>query len=258
MTYRISAVDRAIGLLEVLAEEPGLGITELAERTGNTKSLVFRLLHTLEQRGYVHKDPQTRTFGLGYRTLFLADHTHRQSRLLGVADPFLDRLAEAARENVLLSVREGLASVCVAHREAPQPLRLYAQVGRSVPLHVGGGPKVLLAHAPAEVQRAVLTGALARYTAQSITDPETLARTLAEIRRTGSTVSIGELDADIFSIAAPVRNHSGEVVAALSIAGPVSRLNPKRRERYRALAIETAGDLSGALGHASPTVAAVG
>ena len=72
-SYTVSAVDRALTLLEVLAERPHVGVTELAERTGNTKSLVFRLLYTLERRGYVRKDPATRTYSLGHRPLSLAD-----------------------------------------------------------------------------------------------------------------------------------------------------------------------------------------
>lgn len=95
MTYHVAAVDRAFSLLEVMAQYPDLGVTELAERTGNTKSLVFRLLFTLEQRGYVHKSPDARTYRLGYRTLFLAEHTRRQSALIAAAAPVLDELASS-------------------------------------------------------------------------------------------------------------------------------------------------------------------
>jgi len=148
MSYTISAVDRALALLEVLAENADIGVTELAERTGNTKSLVFRLLFTLEQRGYVQKDPVTRTYALGYRSLFLADHVRQQSRLIVAAQPYLDTLVEQTHENVVLAVREDLHSVCIAMRESPQPLRLSGQRGQRFPLHAGGGPKVLLAFAP--------------------------------------------------------------------------------------------------------------
>ncbi|HEX5077742.1 MAG TPA: IclR family transcriptional regulator, partial [Geminicoccaceae bacterium] len=243
MPYRIAAVDRAFALLEVMAQYPDLGVTDLAERTGNTKSLVFRLLYTLEQRGYVQKSPDARTYSLGYRTLFLAEHTRRQSALIAAAAPVLDELAHATRENALLVVREDLHAVCIAMRESPQPLRLFAQVGRHVPLHAGGGPKILLAFAPEEVRRAILERPLEGFTATSIIDHQKLARTLGEIRQAGFTLSIGELDADVFSMAAPVRDFSGEVVAALTVAGPVSRLTAAEGRRFRKLILDAADRL---------------
>jgi len=246
MSYQIAAVDRAFALLEVLAQYPDLGVTELAERTGNTKSLVFRLLYTLERRGYVLKNADDRTYSLGYRTLFLADQTRRQSRLIAAASAFLDELADDTRENAL--VREELSSVCIAMRESPRPLRLFAQVGKRGPLHAGGGPKVLLAHAPAAVREAVLSGRLEGYTATTLTSRERLEPALADIRRLGFTLSIGELDSDVFSMASPVRDYTGEVVAALSVAGPVSRLTGEMRVRIRTKVIDAAFRLSEALG----------
>lgn len=250
VTYRIAAVDRAFALLEVLAQYPDLGVTELAERTGNTKSLVFRLLRTLEERGYVIKNADDRTYGLGYRVLFLADQTRRQSRLIAAAGPFLDELAESTRENALLIVREEMHSVCIAMRESPLPLRLFAQIGKRGPLHAGGGPKVLLAFAPEAVRRAVLTGRLEGYTPTTPTDAEHLERALDEIRALGFTLSTGELEPDVYSMAAPVHDYSGQVVAALSVAGPVSRLSGSVRQRVRGLVIDAATRLSHDLGHA--------
>ncbi|MEM7023605.1 MAG: IclR family transcriptional regulator [Pseudomonadota bacterium] len=253
MSYQVAAVDRALNLLEVMAQYPDLGVTELAERTGNTKSLVFRLLYTLEQRGYVHKNPDARGYRLGYRTLLLAEHTRRQSALIAAATPILDELSQATRENALLAIREELHSVCIAMRESPQPLRLFAQVGKHGPLHAGGGPKVLLAYAPDDVRRAVLDGPLEGFTTTSITNRKKLERTIGEIRRAGFTLSIGELDADCFSMAAPVRDFTGEVVAALSVAGPLSRLSAVDRQRFRKLILDAAAQLSAELGLAPST-----
>lgn len=255
MSYHVAAVDRALALLEVMAQYPNLGVTELAERTGNTKSLVFRLLYTLEQRGYVHKNPDGRGYRLGYRTLFLAEHTRQQSALIAAAAPILDELAEATRENALLVVREDLHGVCIAMRESPQPLRLFAQVGRHVPLHAGGGPKVLLAFAPEEVRRAILERPLEGFTSTSITESNKLKRALAEIRQAGFTLSIGELDPDVFSMAAPVRDFTGDVVASLSITGPLSRLNAGERRRFRKLILDAADRLSAELGLVRTTAA---
>ena len=124
MPYKIGAVDRALSLLEVLAEHPGLGVTEIAQLSGNTKSLVFRLIYTLEQRGYVIKDPAARTYTLGYRPLYLAAHAQEQLTLLHIAAPFLDELAERSEENVNLIVRDGAAEPGVLSLELLHPLHL--------------------------------------------------------------------------------------------------------------------------------------
>ena len=247
-SYTVSAVDRALTLLEVLAERPHVGVTELAERTGNTKSLVFRLLYTLERRGYVRKDPATRTYSLGHRPLSLADRARAHSRLIAAARPYLDELAAATDESVLLTVREGTWGVTVAVRRSPQPLRLHAAIGLRRPLHAGGAPKVLLAFAPEEIQRSVLAGDLRRFTRHTITDPARLAERLAEIRRCPVVESQGELDEAACSVAAPVRDHGGEVVAALSVAGPASRLTEPVRKVYRFKVADAAERLSRDLG----------
>ena len=248
-SYTVSVVDRSLTLLEVLAEHPNIGVTRMAQLTGNTKSLVFRLLYTLERRGYVRKDPVTRSYALGFRSLFLGELARRQTDLIRLAQPHLDALVNETRENISLTVRDGLRGVCVAARQSPQPLRLYADVGRAVPLHVGGGPKLLLAYAPPEVVQAILAGPLTAFTPTTDSNPQALQRSLEKIRKAGMHESRGDLDAGAFSYAAPVRDHSGQVVAALSIAGPYTHLTPAVALRYRTLVREHAGRLSRELGH---------
>ena len=136
-------------------------------------------------------------------------------------------------------------------RQSPQPLRLFAEVGKAGPLHAGGGSKVLLAFAPNDVRTSVLAGDLHAYTPTSINDPQTLEHTLQQIREDGWTISLGELDPSAFSIAAPVRDHSSEVVAALSVAGPLSRLDDHRRTRYRDEVQKAAAGFSQSLGYKS-------
>lgn len=247
-SYLVTSVDRAMHLLLTLVDHPDSGVTELAEATNNTKSLTFRLLYTLEQRGLVRKDPERRTYTLGYRALLLGDQSRQQSRLIMTAEPVLADLSQATQENALLLVRDGLQHICVAMRASPQPLRIFAAVGRMGPLHAGGGPKVLLAHAPDEVQHAVVTGELQSFTEVSPTDPDALLSTLEGIRRQGHVISIGELDPNIFSIAAPVRDASDEVVAALAVNGPTGRLSDQTRDAILGEVVAAADRLSRLLG----------
>ncbi|MDB2407309.1 IclR family transcriptional regulator [Jannaschia sp.] len=247
-SYVVSSVDRAMHLLLTLAEIPDCGVTELAEATKNTKSLTFRLLYTLEQRGMVRKNAERRTYSLGYRALLLGDQTRRQSRLISTAEPILADLSAATRENALLLVRQDHDSICIAMHASPEPLRIYASVGRLVPLHAGGGPKVLLAHADETVQRAVVDGPRESFTDKPVTDSATLWATLETVRAEGHAISIGELDPNIFSIAAPVRDHSGAVIAALAVNGPTVRLNDANQDKIRDTVMAEADRLSKMLG----------
>ena len=248
MPYTISAVDRALSILEALAEHPGVSVTELAKVSGNTKSLVFRLIYTLEQRGYVIKDPVSRTYTLGYRPLYLAASAQDNLTLLTASAPFLDDLAKSAGEHVNLLVRDGIYSVCVALRSAPDSGRLYAQVGRRGPLYAGGGPKILLAFAPDDVRKEVLAGPLTAFTPDTITDPAKLSDRLHEIRLTGKNESRGDLDRNAFSFASAIHDRDGEVIAAVSVAGTIDRLKPDSPPRLRGLVDEAARRISEAIG----------
>ena len=248
MDYTVAAVDRALRLLETVAENPDIGLTELARRTGTTKTLAFRMASTLEGRGYLLKDPTSRSYTLGYKALYLSERMQHESHLLRVAEPFLDDLAQRTRENVSLTVREGDHTVCLALRQSPQPIRLYAEIGRQGPLHVGGGPKLMLAYAPEEVQAALLAGKLERFTPETIVDPNRLRALLQRIREQGYNVSHGDLDPGAFSVAAPLRDHAGRVVAAISVAGPQSRLTEDLEKLYLRMLLDVAEDISARLG----------
>jgi IclR family KDG regulon transcriptional repressor len=247
MPYLIASLDAGLALLETIAEHPDLGLTDLAERAGATKSQTFRLLHTLESRGFVIRDESKRTYRLGYRALFVGERARRQTDLIRCAQPFLHELSAQSRENVHLIAREGVHSVCIALAESPQPLRLYAQVGRLGPLHAGGGSKVMLAYAPRDVREAVLAGPLERFNEATITDPTHLNAILADIRRDGYHVALADIDENAFSIAAPIRDHDDRVVAAISVAGPTIRLDDGALARFRELVLTAAERISAAL-----------
>jgi len=248
MTYIISAVDRALQVLEIVAENRNIGLSELARLSGTTKTLAFRMATTLEARGFLMKDPGEKTYSLGYKPLYLSERVQQHSPLVGAANPVLDDLAERTRENISLHIRDGLGTVCVAIRQSPQPIRLYAELGRPGPLHVGGSPKLLLAFAPKEVQETVLSGKLEAFTSSTVVDPKRLAAILDRIRSEGYNTSHGDLDFGAFSVAAPIRDYAGRVVASVSVAGPQSRLTADLEDFYVRLLLEAAAEISMKLG----------
>ncbi len=247
--YTVAAVDEALALMLLVAQNPGLGVTELAERSGNTKARTFRLLYTLEQRGMVHKDPQASLYSLGYKALYLGVAAQEQVGLVRIAGSELREIGAKCNENVQLRVRDGLETVCVARWESTQAVRVHGNVGNRRPLHAGASGKVLLAFAPEEVRQAVLSSTLARYTDETITQRSKLAQELSKIVKLGYAVSIAEMSPGAVAVAAPVRDHTGEVVASLGIAGPASRISDEDVPKLVELALGHAQHLSASMGY---------
>lgn len=246
--YRIAAVDRALSVLEILSERGELGVTEMAKELGMTKSLVFRILHTLEARGYVAKDADRSTYGLGYRAWHLGDQAAKERGLMQAAAPHMDALRDRFNENVNLMVRDGLNTLVVATRQSRHSMRLYAVPGRHGPLHAGGGSMVLLAFAPQDVRSETLSGQLTSYASRTITDPVELDRKLARIVSDGFHMTRNDLDEGAFSIAVPIYGPGGDVIAAISVAGPVARLDKELQSVILKDVLAASRAISSALG----------
>lgn len=243
-SYRIDAVARALRVLEALGENPGIGVTALADKLGLTKSIVFRLLQTLEENGYVERDPERAIYTLGYRVALLGDQVGSEGALLQVARSVMDRLRDETGENINLVVRESTYTVAIATREGLHSIRLFAQTGRRGPLHAGGASMLLLAYAEPSIRDRVLEGPLERFSPHTITDPERLREALLLIRENRYNVAINDLDDGAFSIAAPIRNAAGEIIAGISVAGASVRLDEVRRASYIEKVVAAAEEIS--------------
>lgn len=242
--YTIAAVDRALSVLEALAEQPGQGVTQLSKRLGMTKTIVFRLLSTLEARGFVMREDDQAVFSLGYRISVLGDRAGQQNAILAAARPVLERLREDTAENINLVIREGNTSLALTTLAGRHAIRIFALSGRNGPLHAGGGSMLLLAWAPESVRQEVTSGTLEKFTPKTITDPAELEARLQQIRDDDYNIAIDDLDEGAFSIAAPIRNSMNDVIAAISVAGAIPRLNDERRELYLKLTREAASEIS--------------
>ncbi|WP_426420651.1 IclR family transcriptional regulator [Bradyrhizobium genosp. A] len=246
--YLIEAVDRALNLLELLGDNPGLGVTEIADRMGVSKALAFRLLHTLQLRDYVIRDAEKRTNELGFRLLHLASQVDQTNLIVSATRDHMDDLARLSREDVNLFVRAELSGVCVATRPSAHQVRMFAHLGVRTALYVGGASTVLLAYAPEDVQNAVLASKLHMLTPQTLIEPLALRQRLEKVRASGFYLSCGDVDPLGFSVAAPVWGHGAVVVAAISLAGTINRLTPETEAHYRGLVIDYAGRMSRLLG----------
>ena len=246
-SYSITVLSSGLHVLRAIGEHPNLRTPQLASKTGLTRSKVFRILRTLEALAYVTLD-EDHTARLGPASLILGLQAQQQYTLTQAASSILDELNRNTQENIYLMVREDTHSLIVDFRPSPHPVRIFARVGSTGSLHAGGGSKVLLAHAPSAVIDAVLAQPLERFTPETITDPDRLRAVLDDIRRTDLHITVGDLQDHAFAIATPIRDHQGQVVAALSLAGPTIRYDAEHREKYIQQVKQAAHAISARLG----------
>jgi DNA-binding IclR family transcriptional regulator len=245
--YSIAAVGRALDLLEALSRIGPAPLAALASQARCTRTAGFRLLRTLEARGFAIQDEARGMWRLGARWGVLGRAAAEQGALEATAMPFLSALGKTAGENVYLRVRDGLESETVAIYQADPTLRLYSEVGKRQPLHAGSS-RLLLAHAPEAVQTQVLAQRLPRFTPATRTDAAWIAADLQRIRARGYLLTTDEVVAGAATVAAPVRDASGQVVAVLSVSAPTMRMRPPRPRALLPMVLDAASKLSRTLG----------
>jgi IclR family transcriptional regulator, acetate operon repressor len=239
----VRAVDRALDILGAFtAGDPQLGAGELARRTGLSRPTLYRLLHTLQQKGYVLADGEPQRFRLGPAVGHLAHAWTSGIDLTAVAEAGLKRLHEATGETVALFARMGIDRVCLAEKPSRQPLSFKRGVGYGERIVLGASGRVILAHLDeAEAERACKAGPVpldrSRFDAE-----------LAQIRRRGWAVSRDELIEGAVAVAAPFFRAGGTVAGSLGVFGPAVRIDAARAGEFGQLLMHEAQQLSAALG----------
>lgn len=245
--YNIAAVDRTLDLLEALAVIGPAPLASVAEAAGCTRTAGFRLLRTLQSRGFAIQDEARGVWRLGARWSALGQAAESQGALAATALPVMNDLAKACGENVYLHIRDGQMGETVAIIQADPSLRVYTEVGRRRPLHAGPY-RLLLAHAPEAVQTQVLAQKLPRFTPATRTDPTWIAADLQRVRGRGYLITADEIAPGAVSVTVPVRDASGQVVAALCVSAASLRMRPPRPRALVPTMLEAANKLSRALG----------
>jgi IclR family KDG regulon transcriptional repressor len=248
MSYTVDAVSKAIELLFLVAQHGDLGVTELAKRSGNTKARAFRLLTTLEESGLVQRKMPLATYTLGYGALVLGTAAQGQLSLVNIAGQLLEQVGRACNESVLVRVRDGLETVCIAWWDAPHAVRIHSQLNDRRSLGVGASGKLLLAHAPEDVQERMLAGTHEAFTENTITGRKELEAELAKILEQGVSVSISERSPGTLAIAAPIHDAGGTVVASLSMTAPTTRVAADNLQEHLRIVVDGAARFSRALG----------
>jgi DNA-binding IclR family transcriptional regulator len=238
------AIDRAAELLvRVVESARPLGVGELATLSQLPKSTTSRLVGSLERHGLVERTTGGRLLRAGPVLLRFARQDGQQA-LAAAAEPALDLLVGATAETINLAVPSPLGADHLAQRDGEHFVGVTNWVGRRVPHHVAANGKVFMAYGAVGIP-----DRLERFTAHTIVDRSDLEADLAAVRARGYATAIDELELGLAAMAAPVRGAGGQVVAALSISGPVSRLTPDRIERLAPLLLDQADRLGRQLDH---------
>jgi DNA-binding IclR family transcriptional regulator len=249
--YRVQVLDRAVGILKVLADHPSdLAPAEIADRLSLHKSTIHRLIVVLEQHGFIRKTILTGKYGLGLKLFELGSRAVAGLDVSERAKPFLDRLVQETGETAHVCVLDGHETVSIANVEGPRTVRMPATVGRRTPAHCTAVGKAALAFLPKETLDALLAHhPLPAYTHKTLVTRRALAADLEQVRRRGYAIDDEEVEKGLRCIGAPVRNYSGDVVASLSIAGPTFRVTRKRIPALALWVVRIAQDLSTDLGY---------
>lgn len=224
----VRAVDRALDILLCFSRSnDGLTLSDVTREVHLHKSTVYRLLMSLQQKGFVRKHPQSDKYLLGWSVLELITNIYQSDELSAVCLPEMTRLRDETGETVSLYIRSGLERIRIQSVESNEPIRNVASLGKTYPLFIGASGKVLLAFADVQVVAQVL---------QEPTIPEDFNREefrkqLEDIRVGGYAISIQERDAGAAALAAPIFGRN-DFQAALSVSGPVSRFTHETMTEY--------------------------
>lgn len=245
----VQSVDRAITALEILAREGSAGVSEVAVEIGVHKSTAFRLLAALEERDLVEQTSERGKYQLAFGILRLASSIPTRIDIVRSAQPIMEDLAQVVDETINLAVLRDQYVVNIAQARGSAAVGAHDWVGHLTPTHATSSGKILLAHMSTRTRDDLLDRAgLPSYTPNTITSRDTLLTDLAAVRARDFATTFEELELGLNAAAAPVRDHTGTVVAALSASGPAFRFDKAQIESVEADLKEAAGQIGHRLG----------
>ncbi|CCK31776.1 oxidoreductase [Streptomyces davaonensis JCM 4913] len=246
----VQSVDRAISVLEILAQRGEAGVSEVAGEIDVHKSTAFRLLGALEARGLVEQAGERGKYRLGFGIVRLAGAVTGRIDITQQGRPICERLAEELGETVNIAVMQEHYAINLYQVRGPGAITAHNWVGQLTPLHATSSGKILLAYMPTK-ERAALLGAagMKKVTPRTITAKTKLEKNITEARERGYAYTLEELEIGLHAMAAPVRNRDGDVIAALSASGPGYRLTEERLHELSPILLKGAEEISHRMGY---------
>ncbi|MGA9868717.1 MAG: IclR family transcriptional regulator [Acetobacteraceae bacterium] len=247
--YLLGSLRKGLEVLDCFTRQESWSLAELAAASAQSKPTIFRILHTLEEFGYLQKDAATARYspGLRFHTLGSAALRHEQLRWQSL--PPLQDLARATGETVHVGVLYDGEAICVQAVDGTRLVRMHAFVGKRTPAHASALGKVLLAQLPdAEIDALLGARGLARFTAHTITAPAALREALHRVRAQGWALDDEEMEIGLRCLGAPITDHGGRPCACVAVSAPAARMKPARVAELVPLVKATAVNISRMLG----------
>jgi len=248
MTEKNSTVLKAAELLQLFLSHPTLTLPQVVKLTGQPKTSAHRMLCSLEETGFVRRTAD-HTYELGFVFLQFGHAVSERLDIRKISLPVMQRLRQEIGEAVNLIVRDGNEAIYVEKVDTTEPVRVFTAIGRRAPLYGGACPRILLSYMP-EIEREMYfkNVKLEQIANNTITDIQQLRKIITEARENGYTISHSELYNYTSAVGAPIFNHSGNVVAGLSIVGPENRYGEENLPFYIEKTVAAAQEISERLG----------
>lgn len=247
----VQAVDRTLAILEVLAAQgESMQLSEISQKVNLNISTVHRLLNTMIARDFVKQDEQSK-YHLGLKAFQIGNAALYTLDIRSVAKPFLQDLVQKCNETANLVILDGYHVVYIDQVESKSMIKMFAKVGSRGLAHCTGAGKMLLSALKEEELDRLYAGVkLEKFTEKTITDFTLLKQALLKIREQNYSIDDQELEEGVLCLSAPIRNHEGKILAALSVSGPYSRMEAARAENnLLGLICQTAEEISQQLGY---------
>lgn len=245
------SIDRTLDVLEVFLHDRGEPtVADMADTTGLSRRSVQRIVAALEQRRYLDRDPDSRHYRIGVRLFELGARFHNQLDLRRAALPELTSLVEQTQQAAFLCIRDGDEALCLDRVGTRHRVRLFTlHVGERQPLHCGAAPRALLAGlTDAELLAYAKRTSLPTFTDHTIATADALVADADATRRQGYVVSDQDVTVGIAAVGAPVCDHTGQIVAAISVSGLAASYTPERVDELADAVRTAARVLSSRLG----------
>lgn len=247
-TRVVKSVARAIRMIKAMAARPGaMTLSDVARAVDMSKPAAYHMLRTLAIEDFVRRTDDGR-YELSWGLWEAGASVIRRTSLVQVARPHLDRLAKSTTETILLSIVDDDGVLYLDRDEITSDFTMVATTGRRTSFHANASGKIHLAHGAEDLIAAVLEGPLKAFTTTTITDPDDLRAELESVRSQGFATCWQEQEIGISSIAVPIRDHRGSVVAALALAGPAGRVNRRSLGRHVRTLTQEAAQIAQKLG----------
>jgi len=249
--YLINSIIRACNILRCLSKDKAhFKISEIARQLDLDRSTTYRILLSLGRCGLVEKDEKTGEYSLGVAAFEIGNDYVRRMDFIKISKPIMNDLALKVQETVHLAVLSGTEIVYVDKVDSPRTLGVMSKIGQRAPLYCTALGKVLLANQPKEgLTRIIGEIKLKPFTKNTITSKKKLVEELKRVREQGYALDQKEYEEEVECIGAPIRDHQGDVIAALSISGPQRKISTPQERQFINQVIRAATSISSKMGY---------